>query len=514
MPRRTAREEAELVAKLIENASDVIAVIDQNGTISFQSPSVERVLGYRPEELDGTSVFDLVHPDDLPGAGRRMAQVLAAQGPTRMSLIRLRHRDGSWRALEAVGTSMFDDPHVRGIVVNARDVTERLELERELREAQKLEAIGRLAGGIAHDFNNLLTVIGGYGELIAHGLAADDPLREDAEAIRQAAQRASELTRRLLAFSGRAVVEPRVLDPNEVVTGLLPTVQELVGREVEIGSDLDPAAGRVQIDQGQLEQVILNLAVNARDSMPHGGRLTVSTAPASLEPDERHLIAVPPGPYVRLSVSDTGDGVDDATREDLFEPFSTGNDPGPGVGLGLATVRRIVEESGGTIALDSASAAGTTFHVFLPVAGEEEAPPSSAPTSSAGGGGGETVLVVDDEALVRDLARRALEEHGYVVLVASGGAEALELYGARDGRIDLLLTDVVMPGVNGRELAELLTSRQPSIATLFMTGYTEDALLRHGLEQANVRLIHKPFSPQVLALRVREILDARAASAR
>jgi PAS domain S-box-containing protein len=509
MPKRTAAELAGLVARVIEHASDLIAVIDVHGTISFQSPSVERVLGYRPEELEGTAVFDLVHPDDLPGAWKRMSQVQEATGPTRPSLIRLRHRNGSWRTFEAVGTAMFDDPLVGGIVVNARDVSERLKLEHELMQAQKLQAVGRLAAGVAHDFNNLFTVITGHSALLLESLDGDDPRRVDAETISDAARRAAQLVRRLLAFSDRDDRDPQVLSLNEVVSGLASTLRPLVSEQVLLELDLDDDAGLVQCDPTEIEQVILNLVLNARDALGAGGRIVVSTSlVTALAPSDRHVIPVPAGSYACVSVRDDGAGFEEGIRLRLFEPFFTTKDLGKGTGLGLASVHRIVADSGGTITLESDPAAGTVFCVFLPAVPTEDGHRS---THDFVAHGVETVLVVEDDDLVRDLTRRLLEQAGYRVLSTSAAGEALERIRMPEERIDLLLTDVVMPGMRGPELARESLKVRPELRTLFMSGFADEAL-GEGATGRPARLLTKPFSRQALVEAVRAALADGAAA--
>jgi two-component system, cell cycle sensor histidine kinase and response regulator CckA len=502
MPRRTAAEQAGLVARLIEHASDVIAVIDVHGTISFQSPSVEHALGYPPEELDGTTVFDLVHPEDLPGAWKRMSQVQEDPGPTRPSLIRLRHRNGSWRTFEAVGTAMFDDPLVGGIVVNARDVSERLRLERELLQAHKLQAVGRLAAGVAHDFNNLFTVITGHSALLLESLDELDPRRSDAETISDAARRAAQLIRRLLAFSDRAGRDPQMLELNEVVSGLATTLRPLVGENIDLDLELDDEAGTVVCDPTEIEQVILNLVLNARDALGGSGRIVISTSISTLEPDHRHVITVPGGTYASVSVTDNGTGFDEAIRTKLFEPFFTTKDIGKGTGLGLASVQRIMTDNGGTIALESDPVGGTTFSVFFPAVTTEELRPEVRDFVAHGV---ETVLVVEDDDLVRDLTRRLLEPAGYRVLSTSAAAEALDRLRADGERIDLLLTDVVMPGMRGPELAREGAKLRPELRTLFMSGFAEETLEAEATGPGT-RLLTKPFSRQALVEAVRTVL--------
>ena len=510
MPRRTAQEQAALVACLIENATDVIAVIDDRGAISFQSPSVERVLGYRPEELEGTSVFDLVHPEDLSGAAIRMTQVQEEVGPTRVSLIRLRHRDGSYRTLEAVGTAMFDDPLVGGIVVNARDVTERIELEAELVQAQKLQVVGRLAAGVAHDFNNLFTVIEGHSALALAALDEDDPRRADVAAIAEAADRAAQLTRRLVAFNRSDEGRPQVLELNTVVSDVAATIRPLVAEAIKLDVHLDPMAGQVSCDPTELEQVILNLVLNARDAMDHEGRISISTSRVSLEPSDAHVIPVRAGSYACVSVADTGRGMDEETQARVFEPFFTTKDLGMGTGLGLASVHRIVDECGGTITIESTPAQGSQFTVYLPVVPTPREP--RLPPGEDAGAHGVTVLVVEDDDRVRSLTQRLLETAGYHVVGASSGPEALELIRTYTGRIDLLFTDVVMPGMQGPELARESLKLRPELATLFTSGFTEEALVANNAGESLGSLLAKPFLPDELFDAVRHALAERAVS--
>ena len=400
----------------------------------------------------------------------------------------------------------------RARLVLAHDVTAQRHLEEQLRQSQKMEAVGQLAGGIAHDFNNLLTAILGSTQLLLHNMPPSDPRREDAEEIKLAGLRAAELTRQLLAFSRRQVLAPKVLDLNAVVANMDRMLRRLLGEDIELVTSLDPTAGAVNADPGQLEQVLLNLAVNARDAMPPpaGGRLSIETARFTL-PEEhverRHRL--PPGDYACLAVGDTGVGMDEATQAHLFEPFFTTKEVGKGTGLGLATVYGIVKQSGGYIWVYSEPGHGTTVKVYLPrVPGVAEAPaPSPAPAPREVRGGHETVLLVEDAAPVRALARRSLEAHGYRVLDASDGPGALELSARHGAPIDLLVTDVVMPGMSGRELAERLAPVRPGMKVLYTSGYTDDAMVRQGVLNAGVAFLQKPFVPDSLARKVREVLD-------
>src|SRR6266576_2538845 len=396
----------------------------------------------------------------------------------------------------------------RARLVLARDVSAQRHLEEQLRQSQKMEAVGQLAGGIAHDFNNLLTAILGSTQLLLHNTSPGDPRREDAEEIRHAGLRAAELTRQLLAFSRRQVLAPKVLDLNAVVANMDRMLRRLLGEDVMFVTSLDPAAGTVNADPGQLEQVLLNLAVNARDAMPAGGRLSIETTRTTLHAEQverRHRM--PPGDYVCLAVADTGVGMDDGTQAHLFEPFFTTKEVGKGTGLGLATVYGIVKQSGGYIWVYSEAGHGTTVKIYLPrVPGVAESP-VPAPEPQQVRGGDETVLLVEDAAPVRTLARRSLEARGYRVLEAADGPSALQLSARHLDGIDILVTDVVMPGMSGRELAERLAPERPSMKVLYTSGYTDDAMVRQGVLSAGVAFLQKPFVPDSLARKVREVLD-------
>ena len=519
----TARREGEEALRsrerhfrsLIEMGQDVITVLEGDGDVRFASPSVERVLGYGQDELTGAYLFEYVHPDDVPSALEVFDRAIHAPGEPQWTEFRVRHRQGPWRTLETIATSLLHDPAVLGIVVNARDVTERKQAEEALRlsqqqflQAQKMEAVGRLAGGVAHDFNNLLTAIRGNAELLLLDIPADDTRREDVEEIRRAAERAAALTRQLLAFSRRQVLQPRVLDLNAVVREMERMLRRLIGEDVELVTRLEATHGEVRADPGQLEQVLLNLAVNARDAMPGGGTLTVDTRAAELEEElKRNYPYVIPGRYVMLSVSDTGHGMDRETRERAFEPFFTTKPAGRGTGLGLSTVYGIVKQSGGFIWIDSEAGRGTTVRIYLPPVDEparQAAPPApeAVPT-----GGAETVLLAEDEETVRRLARRVLERGGYTVLEASDGEEALRVAESYRGPIHLLVTDVVMPRLGGRDLAARLLARRPGLRVLYVSGYTEEAVQRHGVLDPGTGFVEKPFTADLLAERVRRALD-------
>jgi nitrogen-specific signal transduction histidine kinase len=391
----------------------------------------------------------------------------------------------------------------------ARDISERRSLEDHLRQAQKMEGIGQLAGGIAHDFNNLLTAIGGRCYLVLKQLEPDNPLRRDLEIIQGAAQRAARLTHQLLAFSRKQILEPRLLDLNAMVADIEPLLQRLIGEDIEVTMDLGSELGRVKADPGQVEQVLMNLAVNARDAMPQGGRLTLQTADVILdEAYARVHTGVEPGRYVRLAVGDTGHGMDETTRARIFEPFFTTKEIGKGTGLGLATVYGIVKQSHGHIAVDSEPGQGATFKIYLPSV--DALPSADAPVEAKRGStrGSETVLIVEDDELLRGLARDILAAQGYSVLVAASPMNALQVAAEHQTPIHLLLSDVVMPQMNGKQLADRLLAGRPDLKVLFMSGYLDSVIVQHGVLEPGVHFLHKPFTPAGLSSKIRDVLES------
>lgn len=622
---------------LIENGSDIVAVVDETATIHYESPSVAKVLGYSQAEVVGKSFFEFAHPDDQTEVGGIFAGLIAESGSLISVPVRVRRKDGAWRFMEAVATNLLHLPAVRGVIINARDVTDRHQAEQTLREseqrfrqlveqaadavvlheaggrimdvnqracdslgytrdellsmniaeieeastsdllgphgphdelpaartlegvhrrkdgstfpvevrvgvvemdgvrrvlslardiserrsleeqllqAQKMEAVGKLAGGIAHDFNNLLTAIKGFAALLRAELAENEPLQGYVAEIERAGTRAADLTRQLLAFSRKQVLQPIVLDLNCSVAGVEPMLRRLIGEDVELQAVLTPALGSVRADPGQIEQVIVNLAVNARDAMPTGGRLTLATRNADLDDAYvRTHVGMRPGEYVVLSVSDTGMGMDRATRERIWEPFFTTKEQGKGTGLGLSTVYGIIRQSGGAVYVYSEVGRGTTFKIYLPRVDTPAIAPTPGASPTAAPRGSETVLLVEDEAAVRTLARMVLRKSGYTVLEAADGEQALRALDEHGEGVDLLVTDVVMPGMSGPVLAERLVARSPRTRVMFMSGYTDDAILHHGVPEAGIAFLEKPFLPHTLVRRVREVLDAPAVRA-
>jgi len=511
-------ESEERLRLLISHSSDVIAVVGEDGVLRWVGESAERILGAGGNRHVGRRALDLVHPADHPRLQGLLARARAEPGGTWPLEARLRHADGQWREFEVTVVSLLHEPTVAGILVTARDVTDRRRLEDQLRQAQKMEAMGRLAGGVAHDFNNLLTVIRSSAELLGVDLAADDPRHEEVTEIAAAAERAAGLTRQLLAFSRRQPVAPRVVPLNDVARGAERLLERLLGEDVRLVTVLDAAEPAVLADPGQLEQVLLNLALNARDAMPQGGSMVIETSVVRLDAAYAELVpGAGAGPHAALKVSDTGIGMSREVQARVFEPFFTTKPPGQGTGLGLATVYGIVQQAGGHVVVYSEPGLGSTFKVLLPLAtvaedGEAEArPPRRTPVGLAAmQRGSETILLAEDEPSLRRLARRALEGLGYRVLEAADGAAALEAARAYEGRIDLLLSDVVMPNLGGRETAETLLRERPGLRVLFMSGYTADVMLRHLVAEEGAPFLEKPFTVELLARKVREALDTAA----
>ncbi|MFW6199756.1 MAG: ATP-binding protein, partial [Gemmatimonadota bacterium] len=495
---------------LIENSGDVISVLDARGIVQSTTPSAEELFGVAPDAMENTPALSRVHPDDRDRIARRLAELGKQPGATATESYRIVNDEGRVRHVESIGTNLLHDPAVRGIVINTRDVTEQKELEEQLRQSQKMEAIGQLAGGVAHDFNNLLTVIEGRAVFLQGDLPEDSPLRDDAEEIRRAADRAAALTRQLLAFGKRQILQPEVLDLNGAVLDMEKMLQRIIGEDVELGVEPARRSLGIEVDPAQLQQVILNLVINAREAMPAGGRIVLrlgrSPEPGGpLGPREVETPDNGPRGFCTLTVEDTGEGIPPEIQERIFEPFFTTKETG--TGIGLSTVFGIVEQSGGHIELDSTPGEGTTFAVHFPRV--EMAFPSEGESedSAVEVGGGETVLLVEDDDAIRSVVVRTLEKKGYTVLAAASAEEALELVEDVIPPPELLLSDVVMPGMDGPDLAEVLRKKIPGLRLLFMSGYSDDMVMAKGVTEARIDFIGKPFMPDELARKVRAVLD-------
>jgi two-component system, cell cycle sensor histidine kinase and response regulator CckA len=632
--RRQLVEREELFHLISENAADMIAVVDMDGKRIFNSVSYQKVLGYSPEELQTSSGFEQIHPDDRERVKNAAAEARRT-GVGKTLEYRLRHKNGAWLVLESTSSVIQDaDGQPEKLVIVNRDVTERkradealrrletgfrsvvedapygiyraniagrflqvnpalkkmlgyestdellskdlpgeifrhseeyqrltellahteeikdLEmdwkrkdgtpiavrcsgrrvndeagalayfeafaedvtekriLERQLRMAQKMEAIGRLSGGIAHDFNNLLGVIIGYSRVLKRELGANNPLAEHALEIEKAGQRAASLTKQLLAFSRQQVLSPAVLNLNTLASDMEKMLPQLLGEDIEVSLLLDPKLGNVKADQSQVEQVIMNLAVNARDAMPMGGKLKIETS--NVELDQSYVRGHPGskiGSFVLLAVTDTGTGMDAATLTHIFEPFFTTKELGKGTGLGLATVYGIVKQSNGYIGLESVVGKGTSFQIYLPRHAGQPVVDELKADSQDNLSGSETILLVEDSEPLRKLAKTFLESRGFRVLTAESGEDALQVASRFGAAFHLLLTDVVMPGINGRILAENLLQKQPGMKVLYMSGYTDSFIAGHGVLDPGIHLLHKPFIEEVLIRKVREVLD-------
>jgi two-component system, cell cycle sensor histidine kinase and response regulator CckA len=518
----TERKRAEEVAKASEERLRLAfeAAMIGTGELDLQTQQIDlsipmqRVVGLAPG-TDHLSFDDwvgrVIHPEDREIVRRAVANGIAGN-PDIAADYRVVWPDGSVHWVTSRARVFFDEAGRATRIIGAiMDITDRKRLEEQFRQAQKMEAVGHLAGGVAHDFNNLLTIINGYSEVLLPDLPPGDPRREMIAQIRQAGERAAGLTRQLLAFSRRTVLEPKVLDLNDVVRDNEKMLRRLIGEDVRLTAVLDPAAEPVKVDPGQISQVVMNLAVNARDAMPTGGELTIETGTVEVDASAAADPEAGPGRYVRLAVTDTGSGMTPEVRARLFEPFFTTKAPGKGTGLGLATVYGIVKQSGGFISVHSEPGRGAAFQVYFPVAEGRTPARKSSHGLKAMARGAETVLVVEDEGAVRVLVGAVLRRAGYTVLEAGRGTEALRLAGEHPGPVHLLITDVVMPEMGGRELVERLAGLRPGLRVLYLSGYTEDAVVRHGVLQAEVAFLQKPFTMAALTTKVRQVLDEAAA---
>ncbi|WP_017302068.1 response regulator [Nodosilinea nodulosa] len=494
--------------QLFQAVTDPLFVYDRE-TLAYLAVNEAAIAeyGYSYDEFLAMTIRDVRPPEDVPALLKMLAQ--SSPSLEQRGIWRHQKKNGDIINVEisAYRLTFSGRP---ACLVQARNVTEKQQLEEQYRQAQKMEAIGRLAGGIAHDFNNLVTVIKGYSELLQSRLAPNDPIGETLGEIHKAGERAGTLTRQLLAFSRQQVLEPQVFNLNTVVSHTEAMLRRLIGEDVILTTHLSPTLGQVKADPGQIEQVLMNLAINARDAMPQGGTLTLATETVTLDEAYCRTVAdLSPGDYVRLTAQDTGCGIDAATQTKMFEPFFTTKAVGKGTGLGLATVHGIVAQSDGYITVESTVGQGTTFKVYLPLVLEPMPQERVVEQSRALPYGTETVLVVEDEDAVRALEITILQRCGYRVLEAANGSKALHLAEQEQGPIHLLISDVVMPHLGGRELAAHLALSRPDCKVLFLSGYTADAVIHHGVSEAGTAFLQKPFTPSTLAQKVRQVLDAQ-----
>ena len=505
------RESEARYRRIVDTTNEGIWSIDEQAVTNFVNRRMAEMLGYAPEEMIGRSLLSFVFPEDIPIFEQRLAALRRGEGA--ITEKRFRHRGGTAVLALISSTPILDEAgRFKGafgmlidITAQKRDQAEREELRQQLEQSQKLESLGRLAGGVAHDFNNLLTVINGYSDVLIKDLPEDNPQRQVIEEIRGAGERAAALTKQLLTFGRRQIGRPRPLELNALISGAKRMLQRLIGEDILLETYLDPALDLVMADPGQMNQVLLNLSVNARDAMPDGGRLVLATANARFD-RENAPPGCQPGSYVRLTVADAGAGMDDETMRHLFEPFFTTKPSGHGTGLGLASVYGIVKQSGGSIRVHSKPGKGCRFEIHLPCAEGPAEPVSPSAVELPQSHRDLTVLVVEDQDAVRRLASHALRACGYHVLEAASGFEALRLAEAVEGGCQLVVTDVVMPGMSGKALAEELRASWPEIKVLYMSGYPNEVILRHGVMNGAVNYLEKPFTSSELAAKVREVM--------
>ena len=503
------RRREERFRLLIENASDIVTVLNADGIVRFQSPSVARILGYQPEELTNHSIFDLLHPEDSPRLTAAIKRALANPGLSVSVEHRYHHSDDSWRFIQSVGRSIAGEAPEGFIIVNSRDITDTRKLEEQFRQSQKMEAIGQLAGGVAHDLNNILTVVHMQLDLLKHGDPLSDAQLESVVDIEKASRRAADLTRQLLMFSRRQAALKHDLDLNAVVTNITKMLQRILGEDVAMQISYAPQPLPVHADAGMLEQILLNLAVNSRDAMPNGGRLVIETAVATFDD-----LAVAQRPHARkgsfacLIVSDSGSGIPPEVLPRIFEPFFTTKDVGKGTGLGLATVFGIVQQHNGWINAYSEVGKGTTFRLYLPLQGASAETVEDRQATGSLPGGKETILLVEDEQSLRVLVRNVLTRLGYRVLEATTGNTAIDVWREHRQEIRLLLTDLVMPdGMTGKQLAEALLKENPQLKVIYSSGYSRDIAGQGFVLQDGVNFLSKPFQAAKLAQTVRNSLD-------
>ncbi len=506
--RRTAEDAMVRLAAIVESSDDAIAGLSLDGLVTAWNPAAERLLGYSASEIIGKPIMLTIPPEKGDAVAETFKRILKGEHDEHPQAERL-HRNGTRINVSVCVVPIRNSAgEIMGAAGFMRDISAKLRLEEQLRQAQKMDAVGRLAGGIAHDFNNLLAAIKVHCELLTDHLDSDSSARSDLDEIAKAADRAAALTRQLLAFSRKQVMQPKVLDVNQIVCEMERMLSRLIGENITLTTALAPDLNLVKADPGQIEQVLMNLAVNSRDAMPNGGRLVVQTSNVRVDEatSQRHPeLAV--GSYALLTVTDTGTGMDITTQSLVFEPFFTTKDPGKGTGLGLSTVYGIVKQSGGHISVHSELGVGTTFKIHIPFVSGAPEPAAKPKTSVNLPSGTETVLIVEDEESVRTSVRRILAKCGYTTIEAVNGADALLKFAEFPDSIDLVITDLLMPEMGGRELVERLMVRKPDLKVIFMSGYAEDAVAHDGVLANGAAFIGKPFSLLTFASAVREMLD-------
>ncbi len=502
-----AQARAQRLAALVASSEDAIIGNDLNGVITDWNTGAEHLFGYCAEEAIGKNCSLLFLQESDGEIAQAESRLRRGKVVPPYEAVR-RTKDGTEIPVSVRASLIKEGEKIIGLSSINRDLRSTRGLQEQLRQAQKMEAIGQLAGGVAHDFNNLLTVINSYSETMCGALPPNDPLAVPAQEIRKAGERAATLTRQLLAFSRKQVLESKAVNLNETVEKAGKMLRRLIGEDVRLTTVLAPTLAQVKVDPGQMEQVLMNLAVNARDAMPRGGKLTIETANVEIdEASATSQVEIGPGRYVLLAVSDTGLGMDRQTQERIFEPFFTTKGVGKGTGLGLAVVHGIVKQSGGRISVYSEPGHGTTFKIYLPAIAVVRKAGRSYQGCATVPRGTETVLLVEDEEAVRKVSCMALREAGYTVLEAGHGVEALRVAAETSGPIDLLVSDVVMPRMGGPQLAERLTAERPGLKVLYVSGYTDDAVVRHGILHEELAFLQKPFTPGALARKVREVLE-------